>query len=219
MAMRLHFSEKLNALQASLIEMGTRTIKAVEDSIMAFVDKNTELSQRIIDEDLQMNEMETLIYNSSALLIAEEQPVARDLRTILNAIRASHVFERIADSGVHIAKSTIILEKKGYVKPLVDIPRMAKIVLTMLKDAVDSFSSYDTNAAREIAERDAEVDLVYREVFKQLLSCMHEDPANIDTCMTLLFICRRLERIGDQTTHICEGIIYVAEAENLDLNN
>jgi phosphate transport system protein len=219
MATRLHFSEKLNALQATLVEMGTKTIKAIENSIVAFIDKDVDLSQRIIDDDLKMNETETLIYNSSALLIAEEQPVARDLRTILNAIRASHVFERIADSAVHIAKSTIILENKGYVKPLVDIPRMAKTVITMLKDAVDSYSTYNTDAALEIAKRDSEVDAIYKEVFKQLLTCMHEDPSNIDTCMTLLFICRRLERIGDQTTHICEGVIYVANGENLDLNN
>jgi phosphate transport system protein len=219
MATRIHFTEKLNELQRIIVEMGTKTVKAIEESILAFVDQDVKTSQRIISQDMSMNEMETFIYNSSAMLIAEEQPVARDLRIILNAIRSSHVFERIADSAVHIAKSTIILEKEGYMEPKIDIPKMAKIVIGMLKDAIDSFTTYDTKAAREIAKRDALVDELYKNIFKHLISCMHEDSSTINKCMTLLFICRRLERIGDQTTHICEGIIYVDEAENVDLNN
>jgi phosphate transport system protein len=216
---RIHFNEKLEELQRTIVEMGTKTIKSIEDAILAFVDMDLENSQRIVDEDIALNQMEVNIYDSSAKLIAEEQPVARDLRIILNTIKASHVLERVADSAVHIAKSTLLLAKEGYVKPLVDIPRMAKIVMGMLRDAVDSYTIYDTEAAREIANRDEQVDDIYAHIFKELITYMHEDPAKIEQCMTLLFICRRLERIGDQTTHICEGIIYVAEGRDVDLNN
>jgi phosphate transport system protein len=218
MTTRINFNEKLDELQRRVVELGTKTCKTVEDSIMAFIDHNVNMSQKIIDDDPNINIMESELYQSSALLIAEEQPVARDLRIILNAIRSGHVLERIADSGVHIAKSTIILQREGYVKPIVDIPKMAKIALGMLKDAIDAYATYDTERAREIAARDKEVDNMYAEIFKELLSYMHEDPSKIEQCMILLFICRRLERVADQTTHLCEGIIYVAEGQNLDLN-
>ena len=218
MTTRVNFDEKLNELQRMVVEMGMKTYKTIEDAISAFADQNVDVSQKIVDEDPSINQMEFEIYSSSTLLIAEEQPVARDLRTILNAIRTGHVLERVADSAVHIAKSTIILTKENYAEPLVDIPKMGKIVIGMLKDAIDSYASYDTNMALEIAERDKLVDDMYAGIFKELLTHMHEDSSKIEQCMTLLFICRRLERIGDQTTHICEGIIYVADARNVDLN-
>jgi phosphate transport system protein len=218
MATRINFTHKLDELQRLIVELGTKTSKTIEDSILAFIDKNIDVSQRIVDEDPSINRMEGDLYNYSALLIAEQQPVARDLRIILNAIRSGHVLERIADSAVHIAKSTIILHEKGYVKPVVDIPKMAKIVLGMLKEAIDAYSSYDTDQAQSIAARDKEVDDIYAMIFKELITYMHEDPSKIEQCMTLLFICRRLERIADQTTHLCEGIIYVSKGENVDLN-
>ena len=219
MTTRIHFNEKLDELQRTIVEMGAKTIKCIEDSILAFVDMDLETSEKIVEEDIALNEMEVIIYDSAAKLIAEEQPVARDLRIILNSIKGSHVLERIADSAVHIAKSTLLLSKEGYVKPLVDIPKMAKITMGMLKDAMDAYGSYDTEAARAIARRDEQVDALYAHIFKELLSYMHEDPGKIEQCMTLLFICRRLERIGDQTAHICEGVIYVAEGKDVDLNN
>ena len=218
MTTRINFNEKLDELQRMIVELGTKTIKSIEESSMAFIDQNIGMSQKIVDEDPNINRMESELYNYSALLIAEQQPVARDLRIILNAIRSGHVLERIADSAVHIAKSTIILHDEGYVKPIVDIPKMVKIALGMLKDAIDAYATYDTDKAREIAKRDIEVDNMYAYIFKELLTYMHEDPSKIEQCMTLLFICRRLERIADQTTHLCEGIIYVAEGKNLDLN-
>ena len=170
MTMRINFNEKLDELQRMIVELDTKTIKSIEESSLAFIDQNLEMSQKIVDEDPNINRMESELYNYSALLIAEQQLVARDFRIILNAKRSGHVLERIADSAVHIAK------------------------------------------------RDIEFDHMYAYIFKELLTYMHEDPSKIEQCMTLLFICRRLERIADQTTHLCGGIIYIAEGQILDLN-
>ncbi|GEM_PF-5032951 len=158
------------------------------------------------------------IINLFTLLIAEEQPVARDLRIIINAMRTSHSLGRMADNAVHISKSTITLTEQEYLKPLVQLPRMAEITVGMVKDAIDVFINPNEERAREIALRDKKVDTFYASIFKDLLSLMHEDTEKIEQCMILLFICRRLERVADHTTHICEGAVYVETGEHVYLN-
>ena len=198
--------------------MGTFVVKALEQSVNALVSRNVDLARSIIEHDPDINTSENEIINLSTLLIAEEQPVARDLRIIINAMRTSHSLGRMADNAVHISKSTITLTEQEYLKPLVQLPRMAEITVGMVKDAIDVFINPNEERAREIALRDKKVDTFYASIFKDLLSLMHEDTEKIEQCMILLFICRRLERVADHTTHICEGAVYVETGEHVYLN-
>lgn len=218
MTTRIHYTEKINELERSIMKMGYLVVASLEKSMEALVNQNVDLADAVIEADREINELEIDINNQCIRMIAEEQPVARDLRTIINAFKMSHSLERIGDNGVHIAKSTIILSKEPYMKPLIDIPRMSDIAIGMLKDSLDSYSRLDFKAAVQISKRDIKVDELYSQIFRELVTYMHEDPGKISQAMTLLFICRRLERIADQSTHICEGVQFVAKAEYVELN-
>lgn len=218
MAARQHYGEKMNYLERTLMKMGTLVVQELEKSIEALKNQDVDLSQKIIDSDINVNEIETDINEQCLTLIAEEQPVARDLRVILNALKVSHGLERIGDNAVHIAKSTIKLSQEKYIKPLIDIPRMAEIAIGMLNDSLDALVNLDAEKAVEISKRDQLVDEIYSQVFRELITYMHEDPSKISQSMTFLFICRRLERVADQSTHICEGVVFVAKGESSELN-
>ena len=218
MPTRLHFSEELDKLQKQIIEMGALVIKALERSVKAYKHMDISLAREIITSDPRINQSELMIDDKCAVLIAEEQPVARDLRLILNSMRTSHTLERIADNAVHVAKSTLILDEENALKPLIDIQRISSIAIGMVRDAMNVYVSLDTKMAEEISQRDKEVDKIYADYLKKLLGVMEQNPEKIHHAMTLIFICRRLERIADHATHICEGTVYVETGQYVDLN-
>ena len=218
MAIRLHYTEKINELERTIMKMGYLVVRNLERAMEALINQNADLANQLIEDDKEINELEIDINNQCIRMIAEEQPVAKDLRVIINAFKMSHSLERIGDNGVHIAKSTIILSSEPYMKPLIDIPRMAEIAIGMLKDSLDAYARLNCEGAVQISTRDVKVDELYSQIFRELITYMHEDPSKISQAMTLLFICRRLERIADQSTHICEGVHFVAKAEHVELN-
>ncbi len=218
MATRVHYTEKMNELERTTMKMGYLVVKALERSMEAMINQDVDLANQVIEADREINEIEIDINNQCTRMIAEEQPVAKDLRIIINAFKMSHGLERIGDNAVHIAKSTIILSGEPYMKPLIDIPRMADIAIGMLKDSLDAYTRLDCEVAAQISKRDIKVDELYSQIFRELITYMHEDPGKISQAMTLLFICRRLERVADQSTHICEGTYFVAKAEHVELN-
>jgi phosphate transport system protein len=208
----------MNELERTIMKMGYLVVEALKRSMEALVNQDVDLANRVIEADKEINELEMSINDQCTKLIAEEQPVAKDLRFIINSFKISHSLERIGDNAVHIAKSTIILSEEPYMKPLIDIPRMAEIAIGMLKDSLDAYGRLDCEAALQISKRDVKVDELYSQIFRELITYMHEDPGKISQAMTLLFICRRIERIADQSTHICEGVQFVAKAEYIELN-
>jgi len=218
MTTRQHYSEKMNTLQRTIVHMGTLVVRALELSMQALMDQDEKIAGEIIESDQSINNLEIEINNQCTTLIAEEQPLAKDLRIILNAIRASHSLERIGDNAVHIAKSTILLSKEPYMKPLIDIPRMAEIAIAMVKESLDAYIQLNQEGAVEISRRDNRVDDIYSQIFRELITYMHEDPGKISQAMTLLFICRRLERVADHATHIWEGVVFVATGTHGELN-
>jgi phosphate transport system protein len=218
MAARQHYGEKMNYLERSLMKMGTLVVQELQKSIEALKNQDVELAQKIINSDREINELETDINEQCLTLIAEEQPVAKDLRIIFSSLKVSHGLERIGDNAVHIAKCTIKLSKEKYIKPLIDIPRMAEIAIGMLSNSLDALVNLDVEKAIEISKRDQLVDEIYSQVFRELITYMHEDPSKISQSMTFLFICRRLERVADQSTHICEGVVFVVKDESSELN-
>jgi len=218
MRMRQHYREQLEKLQLHVKEMGSYVVKALEQSIQAFNRKDIRLAEEIIKHDSAINRLELNIDEECAILIAGEQPVARDLRLIINAMRTSHTLERIADNAVHIAKSTIRLGGEDFSHKADDILKVADIAIGMVRDSLDVFLSLEHSRAEEIAKRDNEVDTIYALILKNCISTMQQDPSKVSQALTLLFMCRRFERIADHATHICEGSIYVETGEYVDLN-
>jgi phosphate transport system protein len=219
MATRQHYLDELEKLQKGIIEMGALTMKALEQSVEAFRNQDVESARQVIENDEQINRLEVELNEKCAVLIAEEQPVAKDLRIILNAVRACYDLERIADNAVHVSKCTINLADDNYIEPVKGLMEMPEIVFGMLRDSLDVYLSLDTEKAREISMRDRYVDSLYRTLFSELVEYMHAHPDKIDQGLAILFMGRRFERIADHTTHICECEIYTATGKHIELKN
>ena len=218
MPTRQRYYEQLDKLQLHIKEMGAHVVKALEQAVRAYNAMDVRLAQEIVDHDSMINRLELDIDEECAILIAEESPVARDLRLILNAMRTSHTLERIADNAVHIAKSALRLAGENTIRTIAGMRELADIAVGMVRSSLEVFLSLDRARAEEIGRRDTEVDSIYARVFQDCTAAMQQDSSIISQSLTLLFVCRRLERIADHATHICEGAIYVESGEYVDLN-
>jgi len=186
--------------------------QAIRNAIEALVERNTPLAEKTIAEDQKINEMELLIDERCLRLLALHQPMAADLRFITSAMRINTELERIGDQAVNIAERAISLNQEPQLKPYIDIPRMAQITQSMVKDVLDSFVNGDTNLARSVCERDDQVDALNDQVFRELLTYMMSDPKTITRSVHLIIVSRCLERIADHTTNIAEGVIFMVKA-------
>jgi len=219
MSSRQHYLDKLADLQRELLRMGCSMEEAVKKAITALVNHDAELAQEVIDGDDDMDELLVAIESQCVKLIATEQPVAKDLRLIFTALKISTDLERMADYAVDIAKIAIRLADEVYIKPLIDIPRMADLAIDMVQDSLEAYVKQDASTAEEISRRDDIIDGLYKQIFRELLTYMIEDPKNINQATYFIFVARSLERIGDHATNVCEWIIYLVTGERKDLNN
>lgn len=215
---RNYFDQELQELQVSMLKMSSMVEEIMNDSIKALKTQNVEMAKKVIDNDDSIDEMEFVVEDKCLKLIALQSPLAKDLRIIATALKIITDLERIADYAVDIAKITIKLANEKYVKELIDIPRMAEIAARMVKGSIDAYVHLDVEKAREVAKWDDEVDGLYKQIFRELLFIMMEDPKTIHQGTNFLLISRYLERIGDHVTNICERIIYSVTSEHVDLN-
>ncbi len=215
---RKSFDDELSSLHHEVIRMGSAVEKQIDDCISALTNQNICLAERVIDNDDYIDKMEVDIEERCIKLIARQQPLATDLRTIFTGIKIVTDLERIADHAVDIAKITIKLKDEKYIKPLIDIPRMADIVQGMIKDGLDAYVRVDAKFAEDICKRDDEIDAIYEDVFRELLLIMIDDPKTINQATQFLFVCKFLERIADHVTNLCEWTIYIVTGEHKDLN-
>lgn len=213
------FDEELKSLYLDIIKMGSVVEKQIDDSITALVRQDADLASKVIDSDDIADDMETSIEERCVKLIAKQQPLAADLRRIFTSIKIVTDLERIADYAVDIAKITIRLKDEKYIKPLIDIPRMAEITQGMIKDSLDAYIKMDSKMAEEICARDDEVDALYRQVFSELLFLMMEDQSVIKQATQFLFISKYLERAADHVTNVCEWIVFLVTGEHKHLNH
>lgn len=219
MSSRQHYLDKLEDLQHELLRMGCSMEEAVKKAITALVKHDVELAQEVIDGDETLDDLLLSIESQCVKLIATEQPVAKDLRLIFTALKISTDLERMADYAVDIAKVAILLADEVYIKPLIDIPRMADLAIDMVQNSLEAYVKQDAKAAEEISRRDDIIDGLYKQIFRELLTYMIEDPKNINQATYFIFVARALERIGDHATNVCEWIIYLVTGERKDLNN
>ena len=208
--MRKGFHEELEDLKKSLLKMGSLVEETIYDSIRAIKEQDFELADQVIKADDKIDEFELKLKEKSAKLIALQQPVARDLRTILVVSEIVTDLERMGDYSCNIAymlKERI--KDQDLIKPLVDIPRMTDLAVDRLNKSLDAFVEQDAILAKEVAESDEKIDELDEQIFRELITFMISDPESIEQASALIFISRFLERIGDHSTNICEGVIYM----------
>ena len=208
------YDTDLENLRRSIAEMGGVAEKMMTDATEALVRRDTTLAQAVIVADKRLDTLQREIEERSVLLIARRQPLAIDLRETISGIRVSGDLERIGDLAKNIAKRVVAISDQAQPQKIVlGVQHMSDLVQEQLKDVLDAYASRDTKAARDVWERDGEIDALYNSLFRELLTYMMEDPRNISFCTHLLFCAKNVERIGDHTTNIAETIHYLATGE------
>jgi len=216
---RNYFEKELHELHLLMLKMCTVVEEALNNTVYALKNQDPTLAQAVIDNDDVIDDMEYQIEEKCLKLIALQAPMAKDLRFIATAMKIITDLERIADHAVDISKITIKLADEIYIKELIDIPRMGEITSKMVKESIDAYVNQDAEKAKEVAMIDDEVDALHKQIFRELLLLMMEDPKKINQATNFLFISKSLERIGDYVTNICEKIIYAVTSEHLNLND
>jgi phosphate transport system protein len=204
--------EKMIALRKELIEYATHVEGMIDKSIAGLLRKDSSALEEVIENDEpRANECEIAIDELCTTMIAQYEPKAKDLRTILMAMKMNNDLERVGDHAVNIAECSQYVIEHPTLKPLLDIPRMAEEAVGMLKDSIESFIKEDAILAAMVCERDSIVDDLGQQILRELITFMGADPATIERSMRLLNIARNLERIGDLSTNISEDVIFMVE--------
>jgi len=207
------FDQELSQLKEKLLYMGGLAEEMIRDSIRALRERNSDLAGEVIDRDLTCNRFEVEIDELAIQILALRQPAARDLRFLTTALKISTDIERIADEAVNIAERTLELNREPQLKPYIDIPRMAEMAQGMLKEALDAFVHHDTRLAYTVCERDDAIDDLNRQILRELLTYMIEDPGSITRATKIIFVSKYLERIADHATNIAEMVVYMVEGK------
>jgi len=207
-----HFHQELEALKEQLLGMGGRAEAIVNKAVEALKRRDAGLAQAVFDDDRALDRMEVEIEERCIGLLALQQPMAGDLRFLTSALKISNDLERIGDHAVNIAEGAVSLAGMPQLKPLVDIPRMADLALTMLREALDAFVHRDAATARRICLRDDAVDDLNRQLFRELVSYMIEDPSTVGRALELIRVAHNLERVADMATNVAEEVVFIAEA-------
>jgi phosphate transport system protein len=210
------YDEQLARLRDALMRIGGLVEKALADAITAVAKRDVTLAAAIVQRDAEVDALQRSVEEQAVRLLALRQPMANDLRAIVGAMRIALDLERVGDYAANIAKRAIVLSQLAPAVGVGSIQRMARIVLEMLKDTLDALTSNDAEKARQVWQRDEQVDEAYNAVFRNLLTYMMEDPRNITPCAHLLFVAKNIERIGDHTTNIAETIRFIVLGEEIE---
>ena len=210
-----HFLEELDQLKTRLLEMGGLAEDRVRSAIRAVVERDESLVDYVLAGDEAINRLHIEVDDRCFKLLALHQPMAIDLRAIMSAIKINTDLERVGDLAVNIAEATRRYLRHPPVKQLIDIPRMASIAQSMLRDALDSYVRRETPLAEHVLNRDDELDALKTQIFRELLTYMLQTPTTIEPALDLILISRHLERIGDHATNIAEDVIFMVSARDV----
>ena len=215
---RTAFERQLTEIQDDMLVLATMAEAAIERSMDALKDRDVELARQIIADDLKINEKRYNTEERCLELVATQQPLASDLRTIVAVLHIIVDLERIADHAEGNAKLTLLLADEPPVKPNADIHEMAQKGIEMLRASLEAFKDRDTDRARAICEMDDEVDALYEQVYHELLTFMIQDPQSIQRATYLIWVAHNLERIADRVTNICERVVFMVTGHVQELN-
>src|ERR1043166_1830574 len=212
--MTRQLEQELNELKQKLLSMGGYAEASVTKAIKALIDRDDDLAREVKESDTIIDRHEIEV-DEMAIHLLSKAPLASDLRFITVAMKISQNLERVADEACTIARRSIELSQEPQLKPYVDIPRMATIALQMLKSALDAFVNRTPDEARAIIPKDKEVDLINKQLHRELSSFMIERPTTISRCLNLMVISKSIERIADRATNIAEEVVYLYEARDI----
>lgn len=204
--------QQLDLLRDKILLLGGKTEAAVQRAMRALTERDSELAKSVWEEDKIIDQMELEIDHLSIEILGSQRPTAHDLRLVVSVAKITPILERIADHATSIAEAAIILNNEPQIGSYVDFSLMAEIAADMLREALDSFTSEDAEASREIIMRDKKIDECYRRVFDELIAMIVKNPETANGAARLLFVAKHLERIGDYVKDICELNVYLREA-------
>jgi len=215
---RTAFEQQLVEIQEEMLLLATMVDSAIERSIAALKERDIELARRVISDDARINRKRYDIEERCLELIATQQPLASDLRAIVSVLYIIVDLERMADHAEGIAKIAVMLADEPPLKPYIDIPRMAEIARRMLMASLEAFKDRDPARARAVCNEDDEVDALYDQVYRELITYMVHDPKTIERATHLTWVAHNLERIADRVTNICERVVYLVEGKISEMN-
>lgn len=213
--MTTHLEIEISHVKSDMFKMMDLSVEAIQGAVCALVESDSRRAEEVIRRDSEIDQLEILIDNECVTLLVTRQPAAVDLRLVLAALKINTDLERIADLASNIAKEVINLNGVLHVKPLVDLPRMAEIAVSMIKDTFRSITEKDSSRAFAVIKRDAEIDQLNMQVYRELFSYMAEKPEMISDILSLIMISKMLERIGDHITNIAERAVFYIEGADV----
>jgi phosphate transport system protein len=219
MKTRTRFDDSLRQLQDDVLVLGSMVENALTESVDILKRRDMEGSRRLMAEDREINEKRFAIESRALTLIATQQPVASDIRVIAAVLEITTELERMGDYAKGIAKINLLIGDEPLVKPLIDLPRMARKARSMLHQALDAFSRQDVDLARRIPAQDEEVDALYNQINRELMTYVLADPRKIDQANYLLWVAHNLERTADRVINLCERVIFTATGEMVELSD
>ena len=214
MVARHSFEHGLDDLHLELIKMGSLIEESIDNTILALKKQDIELAREVFQNDDVIDDLEQKIEKKCLNLIARQQPLAKDLRTISTALKIITDMERIADHSADIAEITIRLANQKYIKPLIDIPKMAELAKQMVNKSIDAYVKQDMKLAEEVCASDDAVDDLFFKIILELVNLMKNDPQTIDQAINFMFIAKYLERMADHATNIGEWVVFNVTGEH-----
>lgn len=215
---RTAFDRQLAEIQEDMLVLADMVESAIERGVQALRSRDLGVARQVIADDVKVNRKRYDIEEKCVELLATQQPLAGDLRTIVAVLHIIVDLERMGDYAEGIAKIVIMLADEPALKPYIDIPRMAQIAARMLAGGLDAFKNRDAGRARSVCDEDDEVDALYDQVYRELLTYMLQDPRNIERATYLTWVAHNLERIADRVTNLCERVVYLVEGKVEELN-
>lgn len=209
------FDEELKTLKEKLMRMSGLVEESIALAVKGLKDRKEKLAKEVLKREEIVNLLDIEIDELCLKLLARRQPMAIDLRLITSAMKITSDLERIGDQAVNIAERSLELLKLPLLKPLIDIPRMADLAQSMVKDSINAFVNRDGALAREVCKRDDQVDMLNDQIFRELLTYMMQDPTTIKIAVDLVLVGRHLERIADHATNIGEDVYYLVKGKTI----
>src|SRR4030067_3370249 len=210
-----YFEQDLILVKEKLNLMANLVVSNIYFAIKMLVDRTESQSGQIFAQEEKINSLQIEIDNDCQEFIALHQPVASDLRLLISALKISSELERIGDQAVNITQASLELIRQPELKPLVDTPRMADLVQKMVKDALDSFVNKDSRLARDVLQRDDQIDDFKDQIRSELVEFMSRAPGSISRALQLIMMYRHLERIADHATNIAEDVVFLVEGKDI----
>lgn len=213
--MKRFFHSELETFRSHLILMGEKAIEQVRQAVKAVVDHDVLLAEKVVTGDEEIDRLEVEIDMEAFRYLSLRAPVATELRLIVAGMKAGDDLERVGDEATNIARRVKILAADPPLKPYIDIPRMAVMATEMIRDALDSFLEGDQEKSIAICKRDAEVDLINKQLYRELTSYIIENPKSTTRAIELMFISKGLERIADHATNLAEENLFLLRGRDV----